>query len=117
MSREEQIYLIQCILEDVRGNWAFQVEERVEFAKDLCEELGDKDFITLAGECAEFLSMEDKDGRFFRADFPYGYQDMDKLHNLPHTLADKSDEFKGLADVYITYPEYRFDDVEEEKYL
>ncbi len=119
MSREETIYMIQCLLQDIRGNWGEKVEERAELAKDLCEELGEEDFLTLASECAEFLAMEscDRDGRYFRAEFPYGYENMDKLHGLPHTLADKSDEFKGLAEVYITYPEYRFDDVEEEKYL
>lgn len=119
MSREETIYMIQCLLQDIRGNWGEKVEERAELAKDLCEELGEKDFLTLASECAEFLAMEscDRDGRYFRAEFPYGYENMDKLHGLSHTLADKSNEFKRLAEVYITCPEYHFEDMEEEKYI
>ncbi len=115
MSREEKIFMVQCLLQDIRSNWMDDVEDRAEMAKDLCEELGEEEFLTLASECAEFLTMDpvSRDGRYFREEFPYGYENMDKLHNLSHTLADKSDEFKKLADLYITCPECRFEDAEE----
>ena len=35
MSKEEKILLLQLILKDIRGNWAFDLEERVEYASDL----------------------------------------------------------------------------------
>lgn len=110
MENKEKIYLIQCLLEDIRGNWAEKVEERTKLAKKLCLEVGG-DFCKLACECDEFLSHEYIDGRFFRTPFPYGYEDMDVLHKLPHTLSDKSDEFKQYVEEYITYPKYRFEDV------
>ena len=60
MSDKEKIYLIQCLLEDVRGNWAEKVEERIKLAKQLCLEVGG-DFCKLANECDDFLSQEDKE--------------------------------------------------------
>ena len=38
---------------------------------------------------------------------------MDELHNLKSTYMDKSDEFKFVAEEYLTYPDNRFDDWEE----
>lgn len=112
MNDKEKIYLIQCLLEDVRCNWAEKVEERTNLAKKLCLEIGG-DFCKLASECDAFLSQEYIDGRFFREPFPYGYENMDMLHKLSHTLSDKSNEFKNYVEEYITYPEYRFEDVED----
>ena len=113
MDKNEKIYLIQCLLEDVRGNWADPIEPRVGKAKELCEELGGE-FDILAGKCGWFLENFDGwiDGRYFRTEFPYGYNGMDALHNCPHTLNDKSREFREYANELITYPEYRFNDVE-----
>ena len=68
--------------------------------------------MTLAGCCDEYIAnyFEDGDGRYFRDVFPYGYEDMEKLHDLEPTFLDKSDEFKAIAEAYITYPDTRFDD-------
>lgn len=113
MDKKEKIYLIQCLLEDVRGNWADPIKSRVWKAKELCKELGEE-FLDLANSCDYFIKYFDNgeclDGRFFRKDFPYGYIGMDDLHGLSHTLNDKSDEFKKYVDKLITYPEYRFKD-------
>lgn len=109
MSREENIYLIECLLRDVRGNWAGNVESRVNKAKELCEELGG-DFLNLAERCERFLVCKNIDGRFFRDEFPQGYQGLDNFHYLTANLKDKSQEFQDIAEELITYPEYLFDD-------
>ena len=117
MDKKEKIYLIQCLLEDVRGNWAWDVEERVTLARNLCLELNNDKFNVLAITCSAFLDdckYGDIDGRFFRNTFPYGYEEMDKLHHLPHTIADKSEEFKTYVRDYITYPDFRFTDWENQ---
>ena len=117
MNREEKIFLVQCLLADICENWreCFSVEGPVALATFLCDEIGGEEFSTLASKCTEFLAMDpvDRDGCCFQTEFPYGYENMDKLHNLSHTLADKSDEFKSMADFYIIYPEHRFEDMKE----
>lgn len=35
MSDKEKIYLIQCLLEDVRGNWAEKVRKRIKLAENV----------------------------------------------------------------------------------
>ncbi len=116
MTDKEKIFLIQCLLEDIRCNWGWDVQSRVRRAKELCDELGGE-FETLSDECTSFLKLfedGDTDGRYFRSKFPYGYEDMDKLHKLPHTFKDKSKAFQYDAEYFLTYPEYRFDDWEED---
>ena len=110
--------MIDCLLRDVRGNWADDPRPRVEFAMDLCYELGG-DFKILGDDCKEFISWVNKDGkrgvdgRYFRRYFPYGYEDLDTIHGQSFTLVDKSQEIKRRVDQYITYPEYLFSDVED----
>ena len=116
MTKNEKIFMIDCLLRDVRGNWADDPRPRVEFAMDLCYELGG-DFNILGDDCKEYIDWADNgeivDGRHFRAEFPYGYEDLDKMHKKSFTLADKSQEIKRRVDQYITYPEYLFSDVED----
>lgn len=122
MNAKEKILLVQLLLEDVRGNWGWEKDggicSRAVEARDLCgelaRELADKRFSILADCCNEYISdyFDDGDGRYFRDVFPYGYEDMDSLHGLEHTYMDKSDEFKLIAEEYITYPNFRFDDWE-----
>lgn len=111
MSEKEKIFLIQCLLYDIRLNWSTSVKRRAELAKKLCLEIGSDDFLTLAKECDTFLSYDNIDGRFFRYEFPNGYENMDNLHGLSHTLQDKSDEFNGYATEYLTCIEHIFNDV------
>lgn len=118
MNTKEKILLIQLLLEDIRGNWDDNPEERALKAKSLCEEIAnetnDIDFTLLADYCDTYINSskrwDDWDGRFFRQPFPMGYEKMDKLHNLKPTFNNKSDEFKTVAKEYMTNPELRFGD-------
>ena len=118
MNVKEKILLVQLLLEDIRGNWGFYVEHRALEAKSLCEEiaseLNDNNYMELANSCDSYIQSSYEcgnwDGRYFRSSFPKGYINMDSLHKLSHTYADKSDEFKDIAREYLTYPEYAFDD-------
>lgn len=112
MTKDEKIYLIKCLLEDIRMNWATTTIPRATKAKELCEELGGE-FLKLADTCNDYIRDSDHmDGRFFRDEFPFGYENMEKLYNLTHTLYDKSEEFQSIVNELITYPEFAFDDVE-----
>lgn len=123
MNAKEKILLVQLLLIDIRCNWGWEndndVCSRAVKARDLCEELAselvDENFAILASCCNEYIAnyFEDGDGRYFRDAFPYGYENMDILHGLEHTYTDKSDEFKMIANEYITYPDSRFDDWED----
>lgn len=119
MNKEEKILALQLILEDIRGNWGWNLEERVSEALGLSKELvaEDDDFTEMVKSINEYrLNCEngDNDGRYFRDSFPYGYEGMDKLHNLAKTYKDKSNEFKSCVDC-LTYPESRFTDYETEQ--
>ena len=118
MNINEKILLIQLLLEDIRGNWDYNAEERALKAKSLCEEVANEtnniDFTLLADYCDTYINSskrwDDWDGRFFRQPFPMGYEKMDKLHNLKPTFNNKSDEFKTVVKEYMTNPELRFGD-------
>lgn len=120
MNVKEKILLIQLLLKDIRGNWGWENDNgicsRAIKARDLCKELAsgleDERFETLAGCCDDYIAtyFVDGDGRYFRDVFPYGYENMDVLHGLESTYMDKSNEFKSVAEEYLTYPENRFDD-------
>ena len=121
MDIKEKILLVQLLLEDIRGNWGWEKAgnhcSRAIKARDLCEEIArelkDDNYLVLFGHCCMYISLwedGDNDGRFFRAEFPEGYEGMDELHGLTRTFMDKSHEFKSVAEEYLTYPENRFDD-------
>ena len=126
MNVKEKILLVQLLLEDIRGNWGHAwgektAEERALKAKSLCEEianeLNDDNYIALANSCDKYIESSedwgDWDGRWFRTAFPEGYEGMENLHGLKPTYLDKADEFKLVAEEYLTYPENRFDDWED----
>lgn len=120
MNIKEKILLVQLLLEDIRGNWGWErvdgICSRAIKARDLCEEiareLNDGNYLTLVDSCNRYIRdyFEDGDGRWFRQPFPSGYENMDDLHGLSPTFMDKSDEFKSIAEEYLTYPHYKFDD-------
>ena len=128
MTIKEKILLVQLLLQDIRGNWGWERNgkpflSRAIKAIDLCEEianeLNDNDYLTLADSCNEYIEYcyeGEGDGRWFREPFPMGYEGMDELHGLAFTYKDKSDEFKSIAEAYLTYPENRFDDWEDRFY-
>lgn len=125
MNVNEKILLVQLLLEDIRGNWGGVIGTgcdalaRAEKASSLCEEIANElhndDYLALASSCNTYIAgyFYDNDGRWFRYTFPKGYIGMDKLHGLEHTYEDKSNEFKFVADEYLTFPEYRFEDWKE----
>jgi hypothetical protein len=117
MKREEKILLIQCLLKSVRVDYNNPMP-RVEKVCDLCMELsnGDDDFNTLCDLCIEYIKActeygDPIDGRYFRDEFPRGYENMDRLHNLDVTLYDKSKEFQNVISELVTYPEFIFTDL------
>ena len=74
------------------------------FVCSLCKELG-------FTELAEVISDWDEcDGRYFRDEYPEGYEGMGKLHSLEYTYQDKSEEFKHIVTMYLTYPDMLFTD-------
>lgn len=109
MTEREKILLVELLLRDVRLNFADTVSPRVKFAKTLCMELGG-DFEILSKDCDEFLADSGCDGRYFRNDFPHGYECMEALHNLSNTYKDKSLEFQKYVKTYITCPDFIFSD-------
>lgn len=123
MNAKEKILLVQLLLEDIRGNWGGggygrNAEDRALKAKTLCEEIAKEtnndEYLILADNCDVYISSSKKwgdwDGRFFRQQFPMGYDNMDELHNLKPTFMDKSEEFQSVSDEYLTNPDVRFDD-------
>lgn len=114
MINQEKILALQLILEDIRGNWGWYLEERVEIALDLATELSKeysiyKQMVNTIKEYQSDCKNGYNDGRFFRDIFPNGYEGMDSEHGLNKTYNDKSDEFKSLISC-LTYPEDLFED-------
>ena len=115
MSENEKILALELILKDIRCNWAWGLEERVDAALDIATDLSknNKDYEIM---CASINVFQDDmkigvDGRYFRDVFPEGYEGMESLHGLTNTYKDKSDEFKKCVSC-LTYPEYAFTDYE-----
>jgi hypothetical protein len=108
MSKEEKGLLLEMILRDIRGNWGWQNGDRVGKARELAAELSLDQVINL-------IDVYDyEDGRHFREPFECGgYEGMEVIHGLPFTICDKSKEFQDEATLYLTYPEYAFDDYEQ----
>ena len=112
MVNQEKILALQLILEDIRGNWGWNLEERIDTALYLSTELAKEypiyqEMVDTVRTYKINCANGDNDGRFFRDTFPYGYEDMDKEHRLKKTFADKSGEFKSTVSC-LTYPEHRF---------
>lgn len=124
MNTKEKILLVQLLLEDIRNNclcnYGSNPEDRALKAKSLCEEIAreinNDEYLILADNCDVYISSSkrwgDWDGRFFRQQFPMGYERMDKLHNLKPTYKNKSNDFKSVIKEYIASPELLFNDWE-----
>lgn len=120
MNYEERVLLLECILRDIRGNWGYDLDRRVKKAKDLATELSiyfDSKFYSILGVISAYewkIKFEgEKDGRFFRGVFPYGYEEMNTIHNLDYILENKSNKFKKDVNFYLTNSWAIFEDVSE----
>lgn len=113
MSREEKMLLLELILRDIRGNWGWDLEKRVDKALELAKELELDVFIKNIKDYKLECEKGYDDGRYFRTSYKYGgYEAMELLHGLCHTIIDKSDKFKSEINI-LTYPENRFEDWNE----
>lgn len=117
MSDKEKVLLLQLILEDIRGNWGWGLNIRVDKALELANELEFDAHIKSISQYKELVLDGEDDGRFFMCDYTEGgMRGMDVLHNLKYTIMDKSYDFKFGVNI-LTYPEYAFDDWLEYKKL
>ena len=112
MRTPEKILMIELLLRDIRGNWGWELFHRAEKAKELCMSISNEvqGMDTLANSIKEYIDEPEKDGRFFRIEYPLGYEDMEQLHEENYNIKGKSKEFVEIAKKYLTHPEYRFDD-------
>lgn len=110
MDRNEKILLLQLILEDIRGDWGSDLEDRVGEALDLARELELPAFIKSIEEYQEDCTDGYNDGRFFRSNYrDGGYEGMVVLHELESTIIDKSEQFQRDIGI-LNNPDCRFDD-------
>lgn len=117
MNTEEIMLMVELLLRDIRGNWGWENEgNRATKAKELAESLAGKVYgmEMLSIQIGKYMDSSDKDGRFFRNEFPYGYEYMKAVHGLDSTIKDKSEDFIKTAKEYITYPNVVFEDWSEE---
>ena len=131
MDIKEKIILIDCLLRDIRADWSSRLKLRASLAALLCKEVSDfykerslnhlepaysapvsiwKDFFTLGNRCIEFIDCHYDDGRYFREEFPYGYEGLSGFYDIPISFVERSDEFKWYAYRFLNYPKQRFDD-------
>lgn len=124
MSINEKLLAIELILRDIRSTWRIEDKliERTSKAYKLSNEIiNDK-------ECTDYLKYDmyimincinefiddieiGCDGRYFREEFPYGYEEMGKIHGLDYIYNDKSEEFKNIIDSLLIYPKYNLKDL------
>lgn len=108
MSREEKIFLVECLLYDMRLDFPSLDDPRLSKVISLCGDLKG-DFSILKERCQQYIDSKCTDGRFFRADFPKGYYGMDDLHGLSERpFEERSKEFQNCIYELVSYPEYIF---------
>jgi hypothetical protein len=125
MDIKEKILLIDCLLRDIRGDWSSRLKLRARLAESLCKEIYKKyneessddahralttQFFTLGNRCHDFIDCHYDDGRYFREEFPYGYEGLDKFHGFTNSFKERSDEFKWYAYRFLNNPNQRFVD-------
>lgn len=99
---EKQSLLIH-ILEDLRGNWAYDVDRRCDEAYDLAQELG---YEHIMASIVEFQAEVYRDGRWFRMDWEHGGYCDPPFETIRH---HSSPEFTQAVEMSCTYPEDRLD--------
>lgn len=103
LDRNEKILLLQCILMDIRGNWAFEDVDRREVALGLARDLKDVPGMDVLAKAIEHYETGE-DGRYFRYDYPRGYNGMENLHGLSANAEDWTKEFLIVYGRVLTYP-------------
>lgn len=107
MDKKEKLLLLQLILIDIRGNWAWENQPRIPKALELAKELNLPKHVERISEY-----QEGSDGRHFRTHYKFGgYVGMEELHGLDFRLLPRSPEFRKTSLRYLTYPEYIFQDM------
>lgn len=103
-------------MKDIRGNWGWELEERISKAIELAREVGFKEQLDrLEWYLNEQLPKGELDGRYLRIGVENGgYEGLEDKHSLDYNLMNKSDDFKNTALSILTYPDYKFDDWKEE---
>ncbi len=96
LPKEEKLMLISMLANDIRGNWAYYVEERLDLMIELCEDIEEK-------EAATFLRSKYHDiveeGRTLRDDF--------KLYECEYEYDGLSEEAKELYGPHFTCDHYK----------
>lgn len=111
MVKKEKIFLLQLTLEDIRGDWLYDCEERAEVARGLAEELCYTHMVEKIKRFISYVEEGDVDGRYFRTSFDNGgYEGMEKLHGLPRTLEGKSKEFYSFMVCNLNNPDMQLND-------
>lgn len=100
----EQQSLLIHILEDIRGNWAYDVDSRCDEARDIATSLG---YTHIVNSINEFEAEWDRDGRWFRMDWEHGGYCDPPFEIIRHA---SSPEFVEAINAHCTYPENRLDD-------
>ena len=128
MTNEEKILLIELTLRDIRNNWYALVTRRIELVKKLCEELCSEgitefeEFDRLYDCCEDAINevlYEKFDGRYFRDDFPYGYEGIDEIHKFqkPYIFSERSTDFQKLAKEFLTCIDIYFEDFKDKDFF
>ncbi len=111
MDRNEKLLLLQLILEDIRGNWGWDVSKRLHAALGLAQELTLPEHIERIQLGLKDLQVGDFDGRWFRTSWDDGgYIDCEKVHGLTSTIVGRSKAFQDRACGILTYPQSCFVD-------
>lgn len=108
-SKDEALYIAEMVLTDIRGDWGYSVDRIDSLRTVLLPHSDDHGVAILIAEMDGWNYM---DGRYFRATYPYGYEDIphsittpskEVVEYLSNTLHHFPDEIQSLCDEYGFY--------------
>lgn len=109
MNKPEKVLLLELLLKDIRLNWNYKVEERLNKALEIAKEL---QFDAQILKIEEFMKNKDTDeiiGSYFRCNIEDGgYIGMEFHHQLSYSYMNKSVEFKSAVDSIFVCAEFLF---------
>lgn len=94
--KSDKFILMIMIMEDLRGDWSCNYEERANKVKELADGLGYKKTSELAKRYLEIIKkFGDNDGRHFRCDFEImgGYENVEIPKEFSKELTDEINKF------------------------